>query len=180
MKKIFMLLFLANTLMSFGQDSKLKLGPKGVNPTNFILTNITTENTYKRTLEWLHLNHKNLDKIMEQNTKSNAIIIRGAVEHHVWTPLRGGKIDNYDIEYTLIIEFNQQGYRLNYQLGNFEKDGVKLSTSSKDLFYGLKDHVRENFKEAVTGIENKLNTNNESLYQFILSYDNRNYTTSIK
>jgi len=69
---------------------------------------------------------------------------------------------------------------LNYQLGNFEKDGVKLSTSSKDLYYGLKDCVRENFKEAVMGIENKLNANNESLYQFILSYDNRNYTTSMK
>ncbi len=179
MRKTIILIFVFNSLMSFSQIPKINLTSKGIAIVNVSFADLTLENTFKRTVEWLALNHDDIDEIMQVNNQSKAIIIR-TIEPNVWTPFRGGKIDKYNIEYTLIIEFNQQGFSLCYQLGNFEKEGKKLSTSTKDLFNRLKGVVRENYKEAVTGIENKLNANNESLYQFISTYDNRNFTTSIK
>lgn len=179
MKKTIILIFVLSSSMSFSQIPKIKLTSKGIDIVNVAFADLTVENTFKRTVEWLAINHDDIDDIMEVNNQSNAIIIR-TVEPNVWTPFRGGKVDKYNIEYTLIIEFNQQGFSLSYQLGKFEKDGKKLTTSSEDLFDKHKGNVLDNYKDAVTGIENKLNANNESLCQFISTYDNRNFTTSIK
>ncbi len=179
MKKAMILIFVLNSLISFSQIPKIKLTSKGIAIVNVTFSDLTLENIFKRTAEWLAINHDNIDEIMEVNNQSKAIIIR-TVEPNVWTPFRGGKIDKYSIEYTLIIEFNQQGFSLCYQLGKFEKDGKKLTTSTEDLFDKHKGNILDNYKDAVKSIENKLNTNNESLCQFISTYDNRNFATSKK
>lgn len=175
MKRIIVLIFILNSLFGYGQLPKIKLTREGVVVSKLNIINLTTDDVFKRTVVWLGDNYKNLEDLMYVNPNSQSIIIR-AVEPKVWTPFRGGKNVNYDIEYTMIIEFNQKGFSLSYYLGHFKKNGKQLSTTSNDLFYKFNNHIRENYKTAVNSIENKLQAKNESLYQFILNYDNRSYS----
>jgi len=157
--------------LAFAQVPKLELTPKGIEPAVINVDLVTAADIYARTIQWLENNFENPDKVIVANLEGKEISIK-AVEPKVWTPNRIGKNTNYDIAYTLKIEFKDGRYKVSYNLGNFEKNGTRLATSYKDLFKKFDGSVRYSFEDAVTGIEDKLNKRTESLYNYIMGVDN--------
>jgi len=170
MKNLIILSLLVSTF-AFGQVPKLELTRNGVEPAVINVDIITASDIYARTLRWLEDNFDNPDNVIVANLENKELSIK-AVEPKVWTPTRIGEDTDYGIEYTLKIEFRDGRYKVTYNLGNFEKDGKKLSTTYKDLFKKFDGSVKHNYDAAVAGIESKLNKKTESLYNYIMGNDN--------
>ena len=170
MKNLIILSLLVSSV-AFSQVPKLELTPNGVEPAVINVAVMPASAIYAKTINWLENNFDNPDDVMVANIENKEISIK-AVEPKVWTPNRIGQDTNYDMAYTLKIEFKEGRYRISYELGNFEVDGKKLSTTYKDLFKKFDGSIKYNLEGAVVGIENKLNNKTESLYNFIMGIDN--------
>ncbi|MCF6213539.1 MAG: DUF4468 domain-containing protein [Flavobacteriaceae bacterium] len=170
MKKIILIALLASTV-TFGQVPKLELTPNGIEP---IIINVDMKQAstiYNKTIEWLENSYEAPDDIIFENIENKKLGIKD-VEKTVWIANRIGVDVNYDMEYTLKIEFKNDRIRIKYTLGNFLKDGKKLTTTYKDLFKKIDGSVRYNYDNAVTGIEEKLNAKTQSLNDFIMGINN--------
>jgi len=170
MKKLVILSLLISTV-AFSQVPKLELTPNGVEPAVINVAVMPASAIYAKTINWLENNFDNPDDVMVANIENKSISLK-AVEPKVWTPNRIGQNTNYDMAYTLKIEFKDGRYRVSYELGNFEVEGKKLTTSYKDLFKKFDGSIKYGLDGAVVGIENKLNDKTESLYNFIMGIDN--------
>lgn len=170
MKKLILIALFTSTL-AFSQVPKLELTANGVEP---IIINVDVKQAsaiYGKTIEWLEKNYATPDDVIIENIENRKIGIKD-IEKTVWIANRIGVDVNYDMEYTLKIEFKDGRIKIDYTLGNFVKDGQQLTTTYKDLFKKFDGSVKYNFDGAVAGIEKKLNTKNESLYNFIMGVNN--------
>ena len=171
MMKNLILIALFTSSVEFSQVPSLELTPKGIEPAIINTNMLTASKLYEKTINWLEKNYENPDDVIVANLENKELTIK-AVEPKVWTPNRIGTDTNYDMEYTLKIEFKDSRYKIVYELGNFEKNGVQLSTSYKDLFKKFDGSVKYNYDGAVAGIEKKFNEKTLSLYNFIMGISN--------
>ena len=128
---------------------------------------IPASNIYAKTIEWIEANYDNPDDMIVANLENKELSLK-VIEPKVWVSNRIGTDNNYDMEYTLKIEFKDGRYKISYNLGNFEKNGTRLTTTYKDLFKKFDGSVKYNYDGAVAGIENKLNAKTQSLNNFIM------------
>lgn len=170
MKNLILIALFTSTL-AFSQVPKLELTPKGMEPIIINTDVIPASNLYTKTITWLEDNYENPDDVIVANLENKELAIK-AVEPKVWVTNRIGIDANYDMEYTLKIEFKDGRYKVFYELGNFVKDGNNLTTSYKDLFKKFDGSIKYNYEGAVAGIEKKLNEKTESLYNFIMGISN--------
>jgi len=173
MKKLILITLLISSA-AFSQVPKLELTAKGVEPLVLTVDATPASSIYAKTMAWLEKNYKNPDSIIVNNSENKELNIK-AIEPKVWTANRIGVDSDYGIEYTLKIEFKDGKYRITYNLGNFEKDGKKLSTSYKDLFRKYDGSVKYSYGGAVAGIEKKLNKKVQSMYDFISGNNSDNW-----
>jgi len=146
---------------------KIELTTNGIEP---VIINVDVKQAsaiYSKTIEWLEKTYQTPDDVIIENLENRKIGIKD-IEKTVWITNRIGVDVNYDMEYTLKIEFKDGRIKIDYTLGNFIKEGQQLSTTYKDLFKKFDGSIKYNFDGAVAGIEKKLNTKNESLYNFIM------------
>ncbi len=169
--KNLILIVLFTSSVAFSQVPKLELTPKGMEPAIINTNVIPASKLYEKTVAWIEKNYENPDDVIVANLENKELTIK-AVEPKVWTPNRIGLDTNYNMEYTLKIEFKDSRFKVSYNLGNFEKNGTQLSTSYKDLFKKFDGSVKYNYDGAVAGIEKKLNEKTESLYNFIMGISN--------
>ena len=132
---------------------------------------IPASNIYAKTIEWIEANYDNPDDMIVANLENKELSLK-VIEPKVWVSNRIGTDNNYDMEYTLKIEFKDGRYKISYNLGNFEKNGTRLTTTQKDLFKKFDGSVKYNYDGAVSGIEEKLNEKTTSLYNHIMGIDN--------
>ncbi len=173
MKKLLLGTLLLSSV-AFSQVPKIELNAKGIEP---LVINVDIEpasSIYAKTLSWLEQNFKDPDKVIVSREENKELSIK-AVEPKVWTANRIGVDSEYGIEYTLKIQFKDGKYRISYNLGNFEKDGKKLSTSYKDLFRKHDGSIKYGYNNAVAGIEKNLNKKVKSLYNFILGKNSEDW-----
>ncbi|NQW36351.1 MAG: DUF4468 domain-containing protein [Flavobacteriales bacterium] len=166
MKKLILISLFTSTI-AFSQVPKLELTSKGIEP---VIINVDMKQAsaiYAKTIEWLENSYEKPDDVIFENVENRKLGIKD-VEKTVWIANRIGVDVNYDMEYTLKIEFKDDRIRISYELGSFLKDGKKLTTNYKDLFKKFDGSVKYNYDGAVAGIENKLNAKTQSLNNFIM------------
>jgi len=164
--KIFLIGTLLISSLAYSQIPNLELNSKVIEPLVVNVAIAPASVIYAKTINWLEQNYDNPDKIIVSRTKNKEINIK-TVEPRVWTPNKIGVHSDYGIEYNLKIQFKDGRCRITCELGNFEKDGVKLSTSYKDLFKDYDGSIKYGYNNAVEGIQDHLNKKLKSLYNFI-------------
>ncbi|NQW37135.1 MAG: DUF4468 domain-containing protein [Flavobacteriales bacterium] len=169
--KNLILIALLTSSVAFSQVPKLELTPKGIEPVIVNANMIPASNIYAKTIEWIEANYDNPDDMIVANLENKELSLK-VIEPKVWVSNRIGTDNNYDMEYTLKIEFKDGRYKISYNLGNFEKNGTRLTTTYKDLFKKFDGSVKYNYDGAVSGIEEKLNEKTTSLYNHIMGIDN--------
>jgi len=165
MKKILLSIVLLSSF-AYSQVPKLELNANGMEPLVIVDAISPASTMYAKTINWLEQHYDNPDNIIVSRTENKEINIK-SVEPKVWVANRIGVDTNYDIQYSLKIEFKDGKYRITYNLGNFEKNGEKLNTTYKDLFVKYNGKIKYGYDNAVAGIEDHLNKKVQSLSDFI-------------
>jgi len=165
MKNILLSIVLLSSF-AYSQVPKLELNATGMEPLVIVDAVSPASTIYAKTINWLEQYYDNPDKLIVSRTENKEINIK-SVEPKVWVANRIGIETNYDIEYSLKIEFKDGKYRITYNLGNFEKNGEKLNTTYKDLFVKYNGNIKHGYGLAVSGIEDHFNKKVKSLSNFI-------------
>ena len=165
MKKLFLGLFV--TLMSLSINSQeLKIGPSGVKEPVIFEFDLTQNEIYKKSLNWVQETYKNPDKVLKANIENEKIRLDGYATNAWWCKSLG-IIQTYNMNYTVEISFKEGRCRFSYTIGQmYTSDGQRLLYSCK-AFYKSSGDVRKVHLSSVSSLEKTINDLAKSYQDYI-------------
>ena len=155
MKKIFFVLCLGLVSMNI-TSQELKIGPLGVKEPVVFEFDLTKNEIYKKSLNWVQETYKNPDKVLKANIENEKIRINGYAKN-AWSSTSMGIKYTYNIDYTVEIEFKEGRCRFTYTIGQmYTSDGQKLLYTCK-AFYKSNGDVRKSYIPSVPSLEKTIN-----------------------
>lgn len=168
MKKLIfltLLLFVTNFIIS--QDiTALKLTINEVQPVEFTIDSLTTNQIYDRSLMWLQETFVNSKYVLKENIENEKIKIDGFAKKAWWYKSMGLKNFNH-MEYTVQLYFKDNHVKFDYSIGQFYMlEGPKTQYDYR-MFFKKDGSIRNQYVDAVSSLELTMNTLLVSYYNYI-------------
>lgn len=174
MKKLFLLVFVSISIISYSQDTtKLELTKDGVLPIVVKLDSFNAKSIYTKTLNWIQVNYKNPKEVLKTNVENETIRIDG-FKNNAWFYKSLGMKQEYDMEYSFLIEIKESKIRLTFTPGQFWADNKKVSYDYT-TFFKSSGELRGAYKDAKPSMEQSMNDLVSSLYNYIKGTQKSNW-----
>ena len=112
MKIFFLPVLLFTATVASSQDlPKFELTKDGVRPIVVNIDSFSITTLYQKTLNWVQENYKNPKEVLKTNIENETIRIDG-YRKNAWFYKSLGMKQEYDMEYSFLIEFKQGRIRL--------------------------------------------------------------------
>lgn len=161
-------LMLSSLINAQTEIPKLKLSPSGTEPIVVDVEGQSSEQLYKSTLNWIQEVYENPDKVLKANIENQKVRLNG-YSNHAFNYTSMGMTLNYDMEYTMEIEFKDNKYRLTFTIGQFwgsGDSGGEVAWNYK-AFYKKNGDARKAYNNAIPSLEETMNSLNQSLYDYV-------------
>lgn len=168
MKNIFCLFisFISITISQAQEIPLLKLTKNGVIPVTIEIENLTSNNIYNKTLSWVNANYLNPKDAIKENIENSKLKVEGFKRRAWWYKSMG--IKNYNhMFYTIEVEFKNEAFIFNYEVGDFFMDEGNSAQYDYKMFFKKDGSVRKQYTDAVTTLEYTMNELLLSLYNSI-------------
>lgn len=167
MKRIFFIAVLillgtestSQTLFQFDNDGDIAPNP------NVIEIDKSSEDIYEKAVDWINFNYKNPDFVLKGKSEDNFLRFSG-IKKDLSTYKSMGVAMDYDLHYTIRIDFKENKYRLTIENAYLNDDNYILNNKKiMDFAKGkkMKSAMTEYSKNSIDYI----NSINKSLYDYI-------------
>jgi hypothetical protein len=166
MKKLFLLAFVSISIISFSQDTaRFELTKDGVLPIVVNLDSLNAKTIYSKTLNWIQVNYKNPKEVLKTNVENETIRI-DAFKKNAWFYKSLGMKQEYDMEYSFLIDIKDNKIRLTFTVGQFWGDDKK-TTYDYTTFFKSSGEIRGAYRDAKPSLEQSMNDLVSSLCNYI-------------
>lgn len=164
----FILIFAFSIISSsmLGQANKIVIKDGKIEPVIQSIEGINAIESYQKFSEWINLHYKNADAV------------KGSSVENKFTRFTGIKLGFaksfgyvYDLEYTIMVEFKDNRYRLTVEQLRSGNNGVFASFNLGD--YYKNGEPRKSYISFVNGIEQSLNDINKSIYEYLTGQEKK-------
>jgi len=170
MKKILQLsLALLISGFTYSQEiiPKLKLTREGVESIVIKTDSLTSNQIYKKALDWVQETYKNPDKVLKAKIENKKIRIDGFATNAWWYRTKN---NSYNMEYTIEISIKNGRYKFEFIIGQFFiDDGQKVLYDYKS-FFKKSGEIKKAYTDAVPSLENTMNLLSNSFYSYITGH----------
>jgi hypothetical protein len=166
MKKFLLSILLLTTTSLFAQDiPKFELTKDGVQPIVVVIDSFNAQTIYKKTLNWVKENYKNPKEALKADIENETVRIDG-FKKNAWFYKSLGMKQEYDMEYSFLIDIKDNKIRLTFTVGQFWGDDKK-TTYDYTTFFKSSGEIRGAYKDAKPSLEQSMNDLVFSLYNYI-------------
>ena len=151
-----------------GQINEVKVTPNGIEPVVQPTENISSEKGFIKTEEWINYNYKKASAVLGSSIENKLIRFTG-IEKNFASSLGY----NYDLEYTIRVEFKENKYRFSVDQIKSGYQGAFTEIQISDYFKN-NGKIRGAYEEFINGIEKTLNLINTSIYNYLTGKTEKN------
>ncbi|MEQ9231847.1 MAG: hypothetical protein RIF46_14280 [Cyclobacteriaceae bacterium] len=167
MKTLKSIFFMTSFLLAnffFGQEGLTNIEVKAgtIEPVIQQVKGQTASQQFMKVKEWINYNNKNADEVIGSLVENEFIRFTGVSPNFSET---AGY--NYDLEYTIKIDFKEDRYRLTVEQLRSGVNGIFADFNLGD-YYKANGEPRPLYSNFTTGIDKTLNDLNTSLFNFII------------
>jgi hypothetical protein len=170
MKKLLLLIAIFNFSQGYSQD-KFEYNQNGLIPKYLVIDieNSQKDELYKKTLDWIKINYKNPNKVIQTTIENEMVRIEG-VNSNWFCGTFAGKTSCADALYTIEIQFRKGRYKIEvfsvYSVNEYNKR-YKINLESGDVYYKKSGKLKKFSKDTPTQISSLFNDFNNDLKNFI-------------
>jgi hypothetical protein len=166
MKTLYLITLLTiSTLLNAQELPKLNLTNKGVSPIIINVDSTNAQQLYKRSLDWINDVYKNPKSVVKADITNEKLRVNGVAKNAYFFKSLGMKTE-FDIEYTLDLEFKDNRFRLTYTVESVYFSNEKSSFPYNEYFNN-EGELRKSYKDVKPSLEKTMNDLVLSIYDFI-------------
>lgn len=137
----------------------------GVNPIIIQIDNTDAKALYQKTYKWVQESYKDPKEVLKTNLENEKIRVEG-FQANAWHYKSLGVRQEFDMEYSLEIEFKDNRIRLTFSPGQFWTQGQNARFTYTG-FYKNNGELKPIYKEAETSLEESMNAISKSLFEYL-------------
>jgi hypothetical protein len=168
----FSFMLLANVMVA-QQIPSFELTKNGVAPIVITVDSLNANELYKRTQSWVHEYYKDQKKALKTDVENQKILVDGT-KKNAWFYASAGLTIQYDVEYTLYLDFQDKKINMWFELGKTWDHSEGKEANS--YFIDYRKIWKENgefhkiYKEAKPGIDQMMNEISHELVNYLKDY----------
>jgi len=156
----FLTLILINCNL-FGQAEKFDIQNGEIKPLVQPINGMNSDSIYIKSNEWINYNFRRADAVIGSSVDNKMIRFTG-----INPSFAKSYGYNYDLEFTIRIEFKENRYRLTVENLRSGNNGT-FANFNLGEYYKSNGQPRKAYKDFVVGIENTLDNLNLSIYDYL-------------
>ncbi len=176
MKRTIYILFyfvLLSNITVAQQIPSFELTKNGVSPIVITVDSLTASELYKRTQHWVHDYYKDQKNALKTDVENQKILVDGT-KKNAWIYASAGITIQYDVEYTLFLDFQDNKINLSFELGKTwdHTEGKEANSYFIDYRKIWKEsgELHKIYKEAKPGIDQMMNEISYALVNYLEDY----------
>lgn len=169
---VFSFIFTANISLA-QQIQSFELTKNGIAPIVITVDSLNASELYKRTQHWVHEYYKDQRNALKTDVENQKILVDGT-KKNAWFYASTGITTQYDVEYTLFLEFQDKKINMSFELGKTwdHTEGKEANSYFIDYRKIWKEsgELHKIYKEAKPGIDQMLNEISHELVNYLEDY----------
>lgn len=169
---VFSFIFLAHISVA-QQIPSFELTKNGVSPIVITVDSLNAIELYKRTQSWVHEYYKDQKKALKTDVENQKILVDGT-KKNAWFYASTGVTIQYDVEYTLFLDFQDNRIKMAIELGKTwdHTEGKEANSYFIDYRKIWKEsgELHKIYKEAKPGIDQMMNEISYELVNYLRDY----------
>lgn len=145
--------------------TNFELTRDGVKPIQISLENMSPQQIYTKTLAWVEKNYENPQEVLKATIESKSIKIAG-FKALAWYYMGFGFKHEFDMDYTLQIDIQDNEVTLTFTPGKFSSGGQEAPFTS-EIFFDYTGEVDWQYKDAKPSMEKTMNEIASSLIAYL-------------
>lgn len=167
MKKLSLLVAFLICNLSFAQEiPQLKSTLEGVEPIVVTIDDLSAEEIYKKSINWVKETYKNPEEVLKADIENEKIRIVG-YDPNAWYFMSMGSEKNMSINYTVEISFKEGKYRFEYVIDKLSHNYSYKGPFKYESMYNKKGELKKAYLESVPAIDKTMNTLSTNYYNYI-------------
>ncbi|MDP8218323.1 MAG: DUF4468 domain-containing protein [Candidatus Theseobacter exili] len=173
MKKLILLIFALISFSTYGQNiPKLILTKQGIEPIIVQVDSINSATLYKRAMNWVQASYKNPKEVLKANIENEKIRLDGYQEKSFYRIFDIRKVE-YDVSYTLEIDFKDGKYKFSFTPNQIWIDGGKVMFTLAN-FFDDKDINGNSYEGCKPSFEKSINDLSLNFYSYLIGKKSAN------
>lgn len=169
---VFSFILIANITIA-QQIQSFELTKNGIAPIVITVDSLNAIELYKRTQSWVHEYFKDQKNALKTDVENQKILVDGT-KKNAWFYTSTGLTTQYDVEYTLFLDFQDNKINMSFELGKTwdHTEGKEANSYFIDYRKIWKEsgELHKIYKEAKPGIDQMLNEISYELVNYLKDY----------